>query len=181
MNLLSPNQVPPLKATKTHSPCWREGREKGDGTRRSTANFWKVHLCPNIAIGLYGKRWKKIEDHIGTRTRVQIRSHAQKHFLKSKRMKSLIKSSKAPRTKEQSKEIPKKSPLQPDKVCEGKARVEVLRECVNSVMAQVSMAAELSAAKERMQLLDMLKKRCLEINGELENIMPYIIFGIIHV
>lgn len=33
-----------------------------------------------IAIKLYGKDWKRVEDHIGTRTGAQIRSHAQKYF-----------------------------------------------------------------------------------------------------
>ena len=36
-----------------------------------------------IALKLYGRHWKKVEQHVGTRTGTQIRSHAQKHFLKS--------------------------------------------------------------------------------------------------
>lgn len=31
-------------------------------------------------IRLYGKNWKKVEDHIGSRSGAQIRSHAQKFF-----------------------------------------------------------------------------------------------------
>ena len=34
------------------------------------------------SIRLYGKDWKKIEEHIGTRSCSQIRSHAQKYFLR---------------------------------------------------------------------------------------------------
>lgn len=32
------------------------------------------------ALELYGNIWKKVEDYIGSRTRAQIRSHAQKYF-----------------------------------------------------------------------------------------------------
>jgi hypothetical protein len=31
-------------------------------------------------LSLYGKDWKKVEQHIGTRSGAQIRSHAQKFF-----------------------------------------------------------------------------------------------------
>ncbi|XP_009395074.2 protein CCA1 isoform X1 [Musa acuminata AAA Group] len=34
------------------------------------------------ALKLYGRAWQRIEDHIGTKTAVQIRSHAQKFFTK---------------------------------------------------------------------------------------------------
>jgi len=33
-----------------------------------------------VALEIYGNIWKKVEEYIGTRSRAQIRSHAQKYF-----------------------------------------------------------------------------------------------------
>lgn len=34
------------------------------------------------ALKLYGRNWKKVQEYVCTRTTTQIRSHAQKHFIK---------------------------------------------------------------------------------------------------
>ena len=34
------------------------------------------------ALKLYGKEWKRVQEHIGTRSSTQARSHAQKFFVK---------------------------------------------------------------------------------------------------
>jgi Myb-like DNA-binding domain len=39
-------------------------------------------LIATLALKLHGKDWKKVEDFIGTRTGAQIRSHAQKYFIR---------------------------------------------------------------------------------------------------
>ncbi|KAH6554846.1 hypothetical protein KP509_1Z302400 [Ceratopteris richardii] len=41
------------------------------------------------ALKLHGRAWRRIEEHIGTKTAVQIRSHAQKFFSKLEREASL--------------------------------------------------------------------------------------------
>jgi SHAQKYF class myb-like DNA-binding protein len=37
------------------------------------------------ALEKYGREWKKVEEIVGTKSSVQIRSHAQKYFLKASR------------------------------------------------------------------------------------------------
>ena len=44
--------------------------------------------CHLVALKIYGRKWKKIEKFIGTRTSTQIRSHAQKYFIKLNKVKS---------------------------------------------------------------------------------------------
>jgi SHAQKYF class myb-like DNA-binding protein len=64
-------------------------RRLADGLRRNMKNSLKVskdllyRKIINfyfIAMSLFGRDWKKVEQHIGTRSGAQIRSHAQKFF-----------------------------------------------------------------------------------------------------
>mmetsp|Transcript_52503 Transcript_52503/g.113916 ORF Transcript_52503/g.113916 Transcript_52503/m.113916 type:complete len:110 (+) Transcript_52503:96-425(+) len=38
------------------------------------------------AIQRFGRDWKKVEAFVGTKTTVQIRSHAQKYFIRAQKM-----------------------------------------------------------------------------------------------
>jgi GH18 family chitinase len=37
---------------------------------------------PGIGMAIYGRRWTKVAEVVGTRTTVQVRSHAQKYEMK---------------------------------------------------------------------------------------------------
>ena len=52
------------------------------GQSNSMKNFSLVKLTLTKGLELFGKNWKKISDFVGTRTGSQIRSHAQKFFMK---------------------------------------------------------------------------------------------------
>jgi SHAQKYF class myb-like DNA-binding protein len=56
------------------------------GPHKSTKNSSKVVSLS--ALKVYGRKWKKIERYIGSRTSTQIRSHAQKYFIKLGKSKS---------------------------------------------------------------------------------------------
>jgi hypothetical protein len=55
------------------------------GLSSNTRSLCWVSLASNIGLQLYGKNWKKIEELVVSRTGSQIRSHAQKYFIKSKK------------------------------------------------------------------------------------------------
>ena len=53
---------------------------------------WTKEECKLFeeALEKYGKHWKKVEAYVGTRSGTQIRSHAQKYFLKSPGKNSVV-------------------------------------------------------------------------------------------
>lgn len=64
------------------SRCRQNNSESNKGLGRWTK---EEHERFVEGIKLYGKNWKLVEDHIGTRSGAQIRSHAQKFFHRLKR------------------------------------------------------------------------------------------------
>ncbi|WOG97455.1 hypothetical protein DCAR_0416795 [Daucus carota subsp. sativus] len=64
------------------------------------------------AVKLYGRAWRHIEEHVGTKTAVQIRSHAQKFFSKVSR-ESSINEEKSVKSIEIPPPRPKRKPILP--------------------------------------------------------------------
>lgn len=60
-------------------------KQQGGGLGKNTKNSLKVrkdlfYLHFKLAMSMFGRDWKKVEQHIGSRSGAQIRSHAQKFF-----------------------------------------------------------------------------------------------------
>lgn len=55
-----------------------------DGPKKNTSTFYKVGFLLFLGLRVYGRNWKKIEQLVQTRSGSQIRSHAQKFFVKNK-------------------------------------------------------------------------------------------------
>jgi len=59
-----------------------DDRTNGRWTKAEHELFLLGKIYLYLGLQIHGKNWKKIETMIGTRNGSQIRSHAQKFFLK---------------------------------------------------------------------------------------------------
>ena len=59
-------------------------RKEDETSNSKFSGRWtiKEHQRFIEALQIFGKNWKKVEEYVGTRNGAQIRSHAQKFFLK---------------------------------------------------------------------------------------------------
>ncbi|KAL7561243.1 hypothetical protein ACA910_004164 [Epithemia clementina (nom. ined.)] len=63
-----------------------KGKTLPAGESHSTGRWTDAeHQAFLKGLQLYGREWKKVASHIPTRTSAQVRSHAQKHFVKMQR------------------------------------------------------------------------------------------------
>ena len=72
--------VPPL------CPLYPPPKWKGDGNILNIFTFLKVSSLHNLGLFKFGKNWKMIEEVVGTRMCSQVRSHAQKYFIKMNKL-----------------------------------------------------------------------------------------------
>ena len=72
--------TPKSKRAKRRTPA-------ADSTASYSTGRWTdaEHEAFLRGLQLYGREWKKVASHIPTRTSAQVRSHAQKHFVKLQR------------------------------------------------------------------------------------------------
>lgn len=64
---------------------WTKEEHKKFVQGKKILHIFQILTSLLIAIRLYGKDWRRVEDYVKTRSGAQIRSHAQKYFIRIQR------------------------------------------------------------------------------------------------
>ncbi|XP_077246975.1 protein REVEILLE 1-like isoform X2 [Tasmannia lanceolata] len=106
-NKPSPNAFSPKELYSSGDEHATKARKPYTITKQRERWTEEEHKLFLEALKLYGRAWRRIEEHIGTKTAVQIRSHAQKFFTKVFRESDFVSSIEIPPPR------PKRKPMHP--------------------------------------------------------------------
>jgi SHAQKYF class myb-like DNA-binding protein len=143
-------------ATETSFSQLQNASSSGCDSERFNGRWTKEeHQRFVEAIKVHGKNWKKVEECIGSRTGAQIRSHAQKYFLKLE--KEVKTSHKAKASKKSSKKTSEGSISTLDNISESgksddslKGNLPFTEICENLTEASENVVAPITTAEKKL-------------------------------